>query len=29
MIKYSGIGMGADYADYMVPSYPSFKGFGK
>jgi hypothetical protein len=27
MIKYSGIGMGVDYADYMVKSYPTYKGF--
>jgi len=29
MIKYSGIGSGVDYADYMVQTYPSYKGFGK
>ena len=29
MIKYSGIGSGADYADYMVQSYPTYKGFTK
>lgn len=27
MIKYSGIGSGVDYADHMVQSYPTFKGF--
>jgi hypothetical protein len=29
MIQYSGIGSGADYADHMVQTYPTYKGFGK
>nr|MCS3812011.1 hypothetical protein [Mucilaginibacter sp. X4EP1] len=28
-IAYSGIGMGVDYADYMVKSYPTYKGFAQ
>ncbi len=29
MINYSGIGSGVDYADHMVQSYPTYKGFNK
>lgn len=29
MIRYSGIGMGVDYANYMVQSYATYKGFPK
>ena len=28
-IKYTGIGIGVDYADYMVQGYPTYQGFGK
>ncbi len=29
LTRFSNLGLGADYADHMVPSYPSFKGFRK
>jgi phosphoribulokinase len=29
MIKYMNFGIGVDYADHMVQSYPYYKGFGK
>jgi nicotinamidase-related amidase len=29
MIKYTGIGSGVDYADYMVQNYATYTGFGK
>lgn len=29
IIRFSNMGLGVDYADYMVPAYPAFKGFKK
>jgi nicotinamidase-related amidase len=29
IIRFSNMGLGLDYADYMVPAYPAYKGFGQ